>query len=305
MAFISVFLSRPLKFLLLQVTASCHIFAMPALTLPSLLFLLNFPLTNSVTLPVWHSDEKMSVRPLDVVEGVSAAVPTEEASGVPSYHTTPYMRRFSPYELNGGTTVALAGETFCIVAGDTRMSSGYEILSRQQTKLHALTSKAFIATAGCHTDVVTLRKHLDVQMAQYKHKHDKEMASSAVAQMLSNTLYYRRFFPYYAFCMVAGLDEEGKGAVYGYDAIGSYKRDDYGCMGTGQNYIMPLLDNLIAHKNRADVNVPLTLEEALSTIQEAFTVAGERDIYTGDSVEIVIMQKDMPVRKEVLQLKRD
>ena len=37
----------------------------------------------------------------------------------------------------------------------------------------------------------------------------------------------------------------GKGAVYGYDAVGSFKRDDYGCMGSGQNYIMPILDNLV------------------------------------------------------------
>ena len=72
------------------------------------------------------------------------------------------------------------------------------------------------------------------------------MSTSAVAQLLSVTLYYRRFFPYYAFCMVGGLDENGKGAVYGYDAVGSYKRDDYGCMGSGQNFIMPILDNLVS-----------------------------------------------------------
>ena len=34
--------------------------------------------------------------------------------------------------------------------------------------------------------------------------------------------------------------------MYGYDAVGSYKRDDYGCMGSGQNYIMPILDNLVS-----------------------------------------------------------
>jgi 20S proteasome alpha/beta subunit len=34
--------------------------------------------------------------------------------------------------------------------------------------------------------------------------------------------------------------------VYGYDAVGSFKRDEYGCMGSGQNYIMPILDNLVS-----------------------------------------------------------
>jgi 20S proteasome alpha/beta subunit len=38
----------------------------------------------------------------------------------------------------------------------------------------------------------------------------------------------------------------GRGAVYGYDAVGSFKRDEYGCMGSGQNYIMPILDNLVS-----------------------------------------------------------
>ena len=80
--------------------------------------------------------------------------------------------------------------------------------------------------------------------------HGRPMSSAAAAQLMSVTLYYRRFFPYYAFCMIAGLDEQGKGAVYGYDAVGSFKRDEYGAMGSGQNFVMPILDNLIGHKVR-------------------------------------------------------
>ena len=67
----------------------------------------------------------------------------------------------------------------------------------------------------------------------YQHNHRKPMACEAVAQLLSNQLYYKRFFPFYAFNLCAGLDADGKGAVYSYDAVGSYERCGFGCQGSG------------------------------------------------------------------------
>lgn len=56
-------------------------------------------------------------------------------------------------------------------------------------------------------------------------------------------LYQKRFFPFYTFNCLAGLDEQGNGVVYGYDAIGSYDKLKYVVQGSGQELIVPVLDN--------------------------------------------------------------
>jgi len=191
--------------------------------------------------------------------------------------------------------LAVSGKDFAIVAGDTRMSDGgYGISSRDQPKLFKLTDHCTIATSGMQAEAVTLRKVLASKCTQYAFKTGKSISATAVAQMLSNTLYYKRFFPYYTFNILAGVDEKGAGAVWGYDAVGSHERLDYVCTGTGQALITSLLDNQVAFKNQ-EKNKPkdgLSLEQTLAIVEDAFVVAGERDIYTGDYVDIWIITKD-------------
>jgi len=43
----------------------------------------------------------------------------------------------------------------------------------------------------------------------YHHEHGVVMSTSAIAAMLSTILYYRRFFPYYVYNILGGLDDEG------------------------------------------------------------------------------------------------
>jgi 20S proteasome subunit beta 6 len=224
----------------------------------------------------------------------------------PSAPLTPLPHPSSPPHPRAcSTALGIAGPDFAVIAADTRLSEGYSILSRNVSKGKVLTRQCVIATGGCWTDVSTLHKVLGSRIDTYRHDHDGDMSTTAMAQMLGNTLYYRRFFPYYAFNVVAGLDSEGKGAVFTYDAVGSFERVGYAAQGAGQKLIIPLLDNLVGGKNRSDPLPPLTVAAAVELAKEAFVTAGERDIYTGDAVEIYIITKEAGVRMERFALKRD
>ena len=70
---------------------------------------------------------------------------------------------------------------------------------------------------------------LQARAVQYQFAHRKPMNVSAAAQLLSNTLYYKRFFPYYTANLCCGLDKDGR-------FLATVTRLDDGllvCMGAG------------------------------------------------------------------------
>merc|ERR1711990_818260 len=162
----------------------------------------------------------------------------------------------------------MGGDDYVVIAADMRLVRGYSILSRNTSRLHEMTDKAVLGTGGCHTDIVTLHKTLDIRCAMYEHNHQEKMGTRSLSQLLGNTLYYKRFFPYYAFNVLAGVDKEGRGAVYSYDAIGSFERVPFSASGSGQSYVIPLLDNIVTFKNRLDEKPELTPDYAVSIAKE-------------------------------------
>lgn len=76
-----------------------------------------------------------------------------------------------------------------------------------------------------------------------RQEHNKPMSTPAAAQMMSVLMYNKRFFPYYVNNILAGLDEEGRGAVYSYDPVGHYSRSDYRATGNSRNLLQVTLRN--------------------------------------------------------------
>lgn len=217
---------------------------------------------------------------------------------------------WSPYDNNGGTCVAIAGANYCVIAADRRMSTGYSILTRDYSKICKLADKCVLASSGFQADIKALQKNLSARHLIYQHQHNKQMSCPAMAQLLSNTLYYKRFFPYYSFNVLGGLDSEGKGCVFTYDAVGSYERVGYGSQGTGSTLMMPVLDNQLKSPSplllpAKDATTPLSESEAVDLVKDIFASATERDIYTGDGLEIVVVNAEGIRREEIMELRKD
>jgi 20S proteasome subunit beta 6 len=159
-------------------------------------------------------------------------------------------------------------------------------------------SKTVLGTGGFRGDITTLQKLLRAKVTQYEHRHGEAILPHAVAQDLANTLYGRRFFPYYTWNVLCGIDQQGVGVVYSYDPVGNYERVRVSVTGSGESLIQPLLDNQLERQHQAlgakppPLHIDLELADAVDLVKDAFVSAGERDIRTGDAVEICIVTKD-------------
>lgn len=225
----------------------------------------------------------------------------------------PIQHRFNPYNDNGGTVLGIAGKDFCILAGDTRHSSGFSIQSRFEPRLFDLGDNIVFSGTGFSADSNALMRNLKANMEWYHHDHNKSLSIKSCARLIQQKLYGKRFFPYYVSTIIGGLDENGRGALFSYDPVGSYQREQCRSAGSASSLIMPVLDNQVNFKNmyepdsngtkRKQVEY-LELEEALKLVKDAFSSATERHIYVGDTLQIMVITKD-GINEQFYPLKRD
>lgn len=236
---------------------------------------------------------------------------TQSAEQLAAHASTPIEHRFNPYDDNGGSIIGIAGEDFVVLAGDTRHSTGYSINTRYRPQVHELGDNMIAAANGFSADSDALLKRLKTRIEWYHHAHNKPLQVASAARLTQTLLYSHRFFPYYVGTIIAGLDPEGKGAIYSFDPVGSYERQTCHAGGSAASLVTPFLDNQVNFKNQYEPgtdtlkpHVNLPLDVVISLIKDAFTSATERQIQVGDYLELVIVQKD-GITKQLYPLKKD
>lgn len=116
--------------------------------------------------------------------------------------------------------------------------------------------------------------------------------------------------------MIGGLDEEGKGALYSYDPVGSYERHMCRAAGAASSLIMPFLDGTVDLKNRYQpgsgeghdlapmVAMPLPRKEVEDLVVDSFSGATERHIEVGDMLQMLVITKS-GIEEVFHELKKD
>jgi len=203
------------------------------------------------------------------------------------------------YEVNGGTTLSLIVNNKIIIAGDTRHSSEYGINSRKMTKIYKL-GNFYLTTAGFFADGFEIYTKLHYQIKMYESYN--KMPLNALAHLLHNILYSRRFFPLYSYTCLSGY-EDGVATIYSFDCVGNYQKTACRCDGSGSAMVQPLLDSWISGKNFENYS-EISFDDAVKLVKKAFDGISERDIKTKDNLEIYVLDGDK-VDYQIIPLRRD
>ena len=208
-------------------------------------------------------------------------------------------QQYNPYVNNNGSVLGFIGDNYIMLASDTRLSIGYSILSRDSTKIFKLTDTVFLASSGMYADMIALYKHLKIRIELYQMSNKHEPGVENIAQLLSTTLYSRRFFPYYTFNILAGINSNGELKMFAYDAVGSHESLEYATNGSGKELMSPILDSVLKGGNKPNC------EKGKRLALSAMNSCANRDIFTGDYMHLVTIFTNGKVEEEKFDLRKD
>ncbi|KAM0676288.1 Proteasome subunit beta type-6 [Gurleya vavrai] len=198
--------------------------------------------------------------------------------------------KFDPYEWNAGTSLAINHKNTIIIASDTRHSSEMGINSRDASKIYPI-QDMFLVTTGFYADGYDVVIKMKYDMLDYEISNNRKMSIHSAAHLLHNLLYSKRFFPYYSYCLLCGF-ENGKAFVYSYDVVGSYAETKCRVDGSGACMIQPILDSKLTFNNWEGEKEDLSVENVVKIVKTAFTAVSERDVKTGDFMELYVINEN-------------
>ena len=188
----------------------------------------------------------------------------------------------------GTTTVGIICKDGIVLAADKRATSGYLVSSKKTDKIHKITDFIAATMAGNASDAQLLIKYAQSELRLKKIRTGKEVtvteAANLMARMVYNNIRRMSMIPGVSHFIMGGYDTSG---FYLYDiyADGSISLlDDYISSGSGSVMAFGVLDTLFKKDQTLDDGVKLALK--------AINAALQRDIATGNGIDIFTITKE-------------
>ena len=202
-------------------------------------------------------------------------------------------------EYNGGAVVAMKGKQCVAIASDKRFGVQSVTVSTQFPKIFPLLDHTAIGLAGLATDVQTLSNRLRFKVNLYQISEDRPLGPKTLANMISSTLYEKRFGPYFAEPVVAGLDPRAnyEPFICSMDLIGCINfAKDFVVAGTSSPNLYGLCESLY--------EPDLEPEDLFETLSQALMNAVDRDALSGWGAVVYLITPDRLIIRE-LQARMD
>lgn len=171
--------------------------------------------------------------------------------------------------------VAMAGKKCVAIATDKRFGiRELQTVACNFSKAYATTEKSMVGMCGLATDIQTMRQMLKFKLKMYELQEKKVMEPTTLMNMMSTTLYERRFGPWFTEPIVCGLDKNNDPVLCSYDFIGAMSESkNFAVGGTTSDQLLGVCESFW----KPDMEP----EELFETIAQCLLTAVDRDCLAG------------------------
>lgn len=187
-------------------------------------------------------------------------------------------------EVLPGTIVGIKASNGIVIGGEKRLSYEGFILSRNVRKVYPITDHVGIGFAGLTGDAQFLVRALKYEARNYELTHKHRPSPRNIAKILSIILYSYKLFPLLTEVVVGGYNRENRPEIYVLDPVGSLIEEKYVALGSGGKVAL----GYIEPRYRED----LSIEEAKEIVLDSIKTAIERDVLSGDGVDLLIITSE-------------
>jgi proteasome beta subunit len=182
----------------------------------------------------------------------------------------------------GTTTIGVAARDGVILASDTRVTMGSMVAHKRGKKVYRIDDRLAMTISGNVADAQRTVEILKANARIYRLENKRAMPVKTAARLVANLFFSARLTPYIAQILVGGVDDSGP-HIYALDPFGSLTEEK--CVATGSG--SPIAYGVLEDKYKED----LPMSEALLIVVNSVASAMKRNVATGDSFDVAVIDE--------------